>query len=792
MMEYRVKGPGGRLMAGVIVIFSALFLMNAFSFAADSAEEADFVFAKKAFNDGFYDLAEERLAAFLRAYPETPRLYEAHFLRGVSFYSRNNFSKALYEFEIILSSPAAGNFTDGAIYWIGEIYLKTGDYKKALQSYQKVLDDFKSSRYTPFALYSKAWSYYKLGLYDKAAGYFKGVASHYPMEKIAIESQFRAGECEYLLNRHENALEEFKKFIERFPLSEKTPDAYYLAGESAFYLGEYKEAISSFSRAVEISPRAKWIPFATYRMARSYLKTGDYAESIKMFRKCLDNYDNELIKSGSLLGLVQSYEKEGLLDDAKKACDEIIESSAGMEAVSEAYYRKIRILYGESRYDEAEKVALEAIGKFSESDYLDNYHYELGWIYSMQGKDENAVREFRWVENESEDINLSSSALCKIGDIYREKGDHKKAIESYDSVLDKYSDSFWADHAEYQLGMIFAETGRLDQATLAFQSILVNFPNSNLREKSMLQLGFAYFKRNDFEHAALEFEKLIKEFPGGETAPEARLYLGNSLYNMAKYGEAIPNFKEIIRSRSASEPAKEMAQYQLGWSNFRMQKTQEAADEFALFLKKYPQSEMVNDVLYWFGEYYRSRAQYSKAREYFKEILDNFSSDDMIARAMFALALTSLDEGKAGDAAGQLEELTAKFPGTDLARASYRRIAAIKKDEKDFDAVIDYLKKALTAENNEANAQIQYEIAEIFEEKGELVRAVEEYLKVPYIYSKGRFWALRAQLKCAKLFERLDRINEAVKLYEKLVLLDVEESKFAKERLEWLKWREAK
>ena len=87
------------------------------------------------------------------------------------------------------------------------------------------------------------------------------------------------------------------------------------------------------------------------------------------------------------------------------------------------------------------------------------------------------------------------------------------------------------------------------------------------------------------------------------------------------------------------------------------------------------------------------------------------------------------------------------------------------------------------------NAQIQYEIAEALEEKGDIRKAVEEYLKVPRLYSKGRFWSLRAELRCAQLFERLEEPAEAKKLYQKLAEMDVEESVLAKKRLEWINWR---
>ena len=72
-----------------IVLILFLF-SSSLVFAAEKLEESDFTFAKKAFNDGFYDLAKERLENFLRTYPQTPRMYEVHVLLGRCFHYQGN------------------------------------------------------------------------------------------------------------------------------------------------------------------------------------------------------------------------------------------------------------------------------------------------------------------------------------------------------------------------------------------------------------------------------------------------------------------------------------------------------------------------------------------------------------------------------------------------------------------------------------------------------------------------------------------------------------------------------
>lgn len=219
-----------------------------------------------------------------------------------------------------------------------------------------------------------------------------------------------------------------------------------------------------------------------------------------------------------------------------------------------------------------------------------------------------------------------------------------------------------------------------------------------------------------------------------------------------------------------------------------MGKDGQAVDEFMRFIKDYPSSSMAVDARFWLGEYYASKAHFDKSREYYYSVVKDSSSSDLTEKALYQAAVTFEEEGKSEEAVAKFEDLASRFPDSESAKQGYKKIARIKKDAKDFSGAIEYLKKALGRENNELNAQRQYEIAECFEEKADLTKAAEEYLKVPDLFSKGKFWALRAQLKAAQVLERLNKTPEAKMLYEKLADMDVEESAFAKKRLEWIKW----
>jgi TolA-binding protein len=233
------------------------------------------------------------------------------------------------------------------------------------------------------------------------------------------------------------------------------------------------------------------------------------------------------------------------------------------------------------------------------------------------------------------------------------------------------------------------------------------------------------------------------------------------------------------------------AQYQAAWSYYNMHDEASAASEFERFLADYPKSRLVPDVRFWFAEYYMSKAMYDKAREYLSSILRDFPSSDIIIDTLYQMALSFLEEGRLRDAEAYFGETASRFAGSAIARDAHRKIALIKRKAEDYGSAIRSLRAALTADNSELNAQIQFEIAECEEAGGDLQRAAEEYLKVPAAYPKGTFWSLRARLKCAEIFEKLGKFDDAVKLYNELADMGITESEFAKKRLKWLEERKS-
>lgn len=758
------------------------------SYAISSSFDEEFTFARKAFEDKFYDLAKEKLENIVKEYPQKE---EAIFLLGQTYFYLGKLDAALKEFGLLAEKNPPGNFLADATYWTGEARFKAGDYRAALNFYQKLIDNFPESSLFSYALYSKGCALFNLKEFDSAEEVFELVLKKFPKDRLTQDAQFKLAAVFYETKKLKEARHQLLLYLKNYPMTDRTKEAYYLLGEIAYQEADYRSAVEDYKKAVVKPVKEKWLPYAYYHLGMSYLNLSMPEEAKEGFRECLKISGEGPLKAEVKLAMA-------------KTCYKL-----GNTAEAMALYKE---LIGMFKPEAGKGTAIEYEAR-----------YNLAWLYKELSRVEEAAWEFEIVKEGSKDKTLKVGSLCMLGDINFDNKKFDDALENYEEVLNNYSDSYYADYAQYQVGNVLLESERYDTAILAFQSLLVNFKNSKLLDEGRFKLAFTYYKKGDYPKAYQEFNALLKNFPQSSFGPTARFYAANSVYAMGRYDEAMRMFSDIASGGKDNEDLARKARYMTGWCYFQKGLEREAVSEFEKFLSMYPKIDLSPNVAFWLGEYFYHKRKFPEAKKYFQRVINEFSQSDVCDDSQYWLGLVYYEEGDMDTAKTQLQKVALdypksefageallkladifkeqnmiqeaydvlnaciiKFQGTNFEKTAYRKVGNLLMENFLFDRAILYFRKALTDKRTELNAQIQFQIGEALQGKGDLEEAVVEYLKAAYFYPAAKFWVLRAQLKAAGCLEKLGRTDEAVKLYRKLSREDAEEANAAKRRLKEL------
>ncbi|MBD3290912.1 tetratricopeptide repeat protein, partial [candidate division KSB1 bacterium] len=150
------------------IIGFILLISGGLLYAQTSGSGVDFVYAKKLYDEGMYDLAAKQFHDFAEQNPESPQAAEALLLAGDSYFKRGEYENARKEYIfLVLRFPKASNL-DEAQFRIGETFQEQGDYEEAAKAYQQVNVFYPRSNIAGKAALKAAAMYVKSNQFDKA------------------------------------------------------------------------------------------------------------------------------------------------------------------------------------------------------------------------------------------------------------------------------------------------------------------------------------------------------------------------------------------------------------------------------------------------------------------------------------------------------------------------------------------------------------------------------------------------------------------------------------------------
>jgi cellulose synthase operon protein C len=194
----------------------------------------------------------------------------------------------------------------------------------------------------------------------------------------------------------------------------------------------------------------------------------------------------------------------------------------------------------------------------------------------------------------------------------------------------------------------------------------------------------------------------------------------------------------------------EEAEYWLGWAFYDDNMANESIAQFQRMVKVYPEGKWTPQAMLTLGDILKKDGRVDEAIEWYRSVAEGYK-------------------------------------GGGIANIANSRIGIILKAREQYTLALEYFRMALTGDNSEMNAQIQFDLAECYEKTGDIRRALEEYLKVEYRYPAGGFWLMRSRLKCAEILEAEKEFGKAYRMYEKLSRSSGKESEHAREKMEILK-----
>lgn len=410
---------------------------------------------------------------------------------------------------------------------------------------------------------------------------------------------------------------------------------------------------------------------------------------------------------------------------------------------------------------------------------------KMGSIYVKSGDDAKALLYYKKINSLKPN---DFSTLNNLGGIYRRLKQYDKSIEVLKDALKLNKD---AAQVNYNLGFTYKFMERYDEAVECFETVIQLNPNDVLAYN---HLGAIHYKRGELQTAIQTYKKGLKV---DINHPVLHLNLAKSYEKENEIQNAIAEYEAALRTKPGWHDA--IADY----SKFliKIKKTKSARDLVEQSLRLNPRDAKMYVIL---GNILYEQSDYENAGEQYKKAL---SFDPENKKALIGCAKTFSDSGNASHAVEYIEHAEKSYPDDEkilktsadiflsankIAGVSSKIKKLIQKDSGDIET-LDLAGQYYILKNNEQQAvacykkinQIDPESVTHFKNAARRFKQLEKFEKASnYIsrYVNKNPNDSKALVLYALINESLGKVDEAVALFEKAILVDGD-NVFAKNNL---------
>ncbi len=446
------------------------------AWAQAGGSESDFIYAKKLYDDGLYDLAAEALQAYIYANPDSPDKVQAMMLIGEARFADGEYAAARTAFQQVALDFPDSPQAPRALMRVADCYRAAGDEEKTARALLRIPVFRPNSDEAPAALLAAARIYVDRERWEDAESPLQQIINQYagsPQVWPArlLWARLLAGRGEL-----DAAVVEAGKVALKADDKELSAKALFHRGEWLSRLGREDEAETVWEELIAGYPGLPQQAAALARLGRRKIQAGDLEGARDLFQKALESSQDSAVTAAANLGLGDVLFLLGQFEGSLSA------------------YRAADTSDVAVRFREA--VTLEKLGAVEEALAIYRSLVEGGGPFA-------------------------SSAAWRSGDLLARSGRADKAAGSFLAAESLFPDSGKKAQSRYRA----AEVLRMVRPRKA-RELLAGFEGSyptsprvddaaGLRAEASLRLGEA-------DSAAAEWERLAEKYPFSPLAVDAR------------------------------------------------------------------------------------------------------------------------------------------------------------------------------------------------------------------------------------------------------------------------------
>lgn len=642
----------------ITAAFFALALAASLHAAPPSKDEsAAFDAAKRAYSDGLFEVADQRLGAFIAKYTASELKGDAQLLRGQALYFLGRYEPALAQFD---ADAKAGDHT--AIFWQAETLNALQRWAPAEAAYRSFLDKEPKDANASAAQLGLAWALLRQDKEKDARDVLAKLSNNDAKSEAGQSASLMLAKNYISKKQFKEAGDELNKLVAQLPKPKIFFEASFLLGELAYANNRAGDAIEPY---LKVTGNPKAFPKALvaqswFGLGRSYNAINQPEKAMAAFEQAYTLGDAEQLKMSAFKHYLQSARALKRLSEATAKLQEFSKKNPDNPNAAAALFAIGQSLAENKENDKAAGVLESLLVAYPKSVWRAPTQFLLGMIYKQAGKADGALAAFNQCIDASDNPELTRKAQIEAGRVAFDQKDFAKAIGYFDkaqSVKDELG-----EQAGYNLLLAVAQGDKPDDFQKAVDKFLAAYPKSQFSGELPLLQGRQLERLGKIDDARAIYEKAIAAASGDDKA-QLTIRLGDLLALAGKNEEAWQVYDQFAAAFPNDPNLPDVARKGI-IAGLAAQKIPEdqAVQALQALLTKYPKDPNAAEILFHLGELYWNRQDYVSAQSRFEQIAKDYPKNSLMDDSLLLAGKAAAAHGSLADAITILEKVPDSSP----------------------------------------------------------------------------------------------------------------------------------
>jgi TolA-binding protein len=685
--------------------------------------------------------AEKRYRTLTSLYPDSSYREAAVFRLADTAWRQKNAERALDQLDALQREFPNGDYRGDAWRLRGDILLDQKQYERAIAEYRRALGVLKDEGEKQAASYGMGLAQLSLGKKSDAAASFL-LAGQGTANAVGEKASYQSALIVAGAGNDADAIHSLEAFLEKFPDSPDQEAASRLLASLLDKTGNSQGAYLKWDSLVSGFPQSAALAEYLFRRGSAALASNRNTVALDDFQRVAKEFPRTTWQRESAYAIGYLYAQRGEYPRALPYFQSVSKDPSGGDVAERGRLSEGICLFNMGSYDEAyaslQKLRASKPRSVSEGAII---LYMGRALYRMEKLEEAAARlgeaASLLASDRSTDASDAAEATYWLGWAQLRLGKLPEARDSFTATATRYSES--PRRGESLLRAAICDTMQTDDraAVALFDQLLSTPPSAadaETREQALFEKGRALSRMGNDGQSRDAFEQLAREFPRGRLAPQAWFKVAEKALEDKQYGAAQAGFERVARDF----PASELSVQALYWSAEASRQSGDAAaalEGFWKCLAAKPQMALLTAAIDGYDLALQSTGSLEQARLYSQKaratrgLAAEAGADIQLEYARLLMASSP------ADALAVISDVRRGAPPEPLAGEASLALGTYYAAVGDWTKALDVFSALEGSRADKVGAQAAREHARALEATGHTSEAVDQFLKVAYLYS---------------------------------------------------------